>query len=500
MSLNAGHVPDILDTIANLSSDEVFTPPALANSILDLLPKEVWENPNLKFLDPSIKSGVFLREAAKRLMDGLQVSIPDEAARREHIFKSMLFGFPITELTALMSRRSVYYSKDASGPNAVVEFESDQGNIVYRRFEHSFTKGKCTICGASKENIDRGSERENYAYQFIHDQEVKNMHFDVVIGNPPYQLTDGGGGKGSSASPIYQLFVNQALRLKPRYVAMIIPARWFSGGKGLDSFRAQMLASKHFTDLVYYPDSAEVFPGPDFGGGVCYFLWDTEYEGKARFKTIQAGEIVSETLRNLDEDGAVLVPHESARPILKKIQSHKLTGFDSWVSSSKPFGIRSNFKGFLSGPSNGAYEILMSDGIKFVAKGTISAGHEYVSKYKVLVGKAYGERGNFPYKILASPRIIGPDVVCSETYLIAGSFDSLAEAENLVSYIETRFFRFLLSLQKNTQNITKEKFSFIPQLPMDRSWSDEDLYKMFEITNEEIAYIESMVRPMDKAD
>ena len=500
MTKEIGHIPDILDTIANLSSDEVFTPPDVANSILDLLPEETWANPSLRFLDPSVKSGVFLREAARRLMDGLQDVLPDELVRREHIFKNMLFGFPITELTALISRRSLYYSKDASGEKSVVKFDDPQGNIPHCRMEHNFKNSKCTVCGASREAIERGLERENHAYKFIHDQEVVNMHFDVVIGNPPYQLNDGGGGKGSSASPIYQLFVNQALRLKPRYVAMIIPARWFSGGKGLDSFRAQMLASKHFRDLVYYPDSAEVFPGPDFGGGVCYFLWDTEYQGKVNFKTIQGGEVISEVLRNLDEDGDVLVAHEAARPILRKIQDRNLASFDKLVSSSKPFGIRSNFKSFLSGPSNGAYEILMSDGSKFVAKSAITAGLEYIPKFKVLVGKAYGERGGYPYKILAAPKVILPNVVCSETYLVAGAFDTEEEARNLVSYIETRFFRFLLSLQKNTQNITKEKFSFIPAISMSKPWSDSELYKEFGITDEEIQYIESMVRSMDKAE
>ena len=216
--------PDILETMSNLSSDEVFTPPEIANKVLDTLPIDIWENPDIKILDPCSKSGVFLREAAKRLMKGLELKIPNEKKRREHIFKEMLFGISITELTSLISRRSLYYSKDASNDESVVKFKEKEGNILYQRADHEFVANKCKICGAVKTNIDRGEEFENYAYEFIHDNKIfSDMRFDVIVGNPPYQLDDDGYGR--SAKAIYHLFVEQAFKLRPGYVAMVIPSR-----------------------------------------------------------------------------------------------------------------------------------------------------------------------------------------------------------------------------------------------------------------------------------
>lgn len=322
------------------------------------------------------------------------------------------------------------------------------------------------------------------------------MKFDVVVGNPPYQISDGGGGKGSSASPIYQLFVNQAFRLKPRYVAMIIPSRWFSGGKGLDSFRAQMLKSTNFTNLVYYPDSAEIFPGPDFGGGVCYFLWDEKYDGKCKFKTVQQGEVTSEIERNLDEDGEVFVSMTEARPILKKVLQKGYETFDTQVSSSKPFAFRSNFKDYKKKEFNGAVKLYLSNDIGWVKPEQIVVNREWVGKWKVLVGKAYGERGPYPYKIIAAPKIIEPNSVCSETYLVCGVFNTKKEAEALCRYIRTKFFRFLLSLQKNTQNVTREKFSFIPILNNSIASDDNTLYSHFGISQDEIKFIEGIVRDL----
>lgn len=495
---NKAHVPDILDCIANLSSDEVFTPPDVANQVLNLLPEDLWSNPDIKILDPCCKTGIFLREAARRFMKGLEEQIPDEEKRREHIFKNMLHGIAITQLTALVSRRSLYYTKEADNQFSVVDFDNPDGNIAYKRMEHDYVQGKCRICGSPFESLERGETMENYAYQFIHDMEIPKMKFDVIIGNPPYQISDGGGGKGSSASPIYQLFVNQAFRLKPRYVAMIIPSRWFSGGKGLDSFRAQMLKSTNFCNLVYYPDSAEIFPGPDFGGGVCYFLWDEKYEGKCKFTSIQQGQVTSEVERALDEDGEVFVSMTEARPILKKVLSKGYKTFDSQVSSSKPFAFRSNFKDYKKNKFKDAVKIYLSNDVGWITKSQVKVNQDWIGRWKVLVGKAYGERGPYPYKIITAPKIIEPNSVCSETYLVCGAFKTRKEAEALCSYIQTRFFRFLLALQKNTQNVTREKFSFIPVLEKLDGINDAFLYKHFELTTEETEFIESIVRSLNK--
>ena len=319
-----GYVPDILELLSNLSSDEVFTPPKIVNQILDTLPSKIWNDKSLKFLDPGCKSGVFLREISKRLMKGLVKDFPEEGERRYHIFKNMLYGNAITQLTSLISRRTLYYTKEPNQKDySVVQFKDNDGNIRYKQTDHLYeNKKKCVYCNASLEEYDRAKKgRETHAYDFIHRNEIfKNMKFDVIIGNPPYQLGD--GGFGASASPIYQKFIDQAKKMGARYVAMIVPARWYSGGKGLDEFRDEMMKDKRMKILVDYPDASECFPGVEIKGGVCYFLWDSEYNGKCKISRYFNGEIISTDERSLDEF-PTFVRFNEAVPILRKVVSTK---------------------------------------------------------------------------------------------------------------------------------------------------------------------------------
>ena len=500
MMTNANaHVPDILDTISNLSNDEVFTPPDVANEVLDLLPSSVWSDSTLRFLDPASKTGIFLREAARRLMEGLAHEFPDEEARREHIFKNMLFGFPITELTGLMSRRSVYYSKDASGEHSVIRFDDEQGNIPFVRFEHTYASNdKCTICGSPREQLERGEGRENYAYRFIHDKEVKNMKFDVVIGNPPYQLES--GGHAAQAVPIYHLFVEQAFRLKPRYVAMITPSRWFAGGMGLDAFRQRMLDSRNFRNLVDFPAAAELFPTVEIKGGVSYWLWDRDYDGDCEVVRVNQGVRGNPSHRLLGEHGDVFVRFNEAIPILQKVQSKDLGTIESWVSQTNPFGIATNFKDYQEKNFEGSLGLYGNGGKYYIQKTQVPSNTHWVEKWKVLTSKGYNGGDAFPHKIIGDPILAEPGSVCSMTYIIAASFDYESEARNFASFLQTKFARFLIALRKNTQHITRSSFKFVPELSMDKKWTDEELFEYFGLTQEEQDFISSIVRETTSED
>lgn len=282
-----GRNPDVLTCIANLSNDEVFTPPEFANRMLDTLTEtwaetnggaNLWANPEVKFLDPFTKSGVFLREITSRLVAGLEKEIPDLQERIDHILTKQVFGIGITRITSLLARRSVYCSKFANGKHSIVKsFTTEQGNIWFERMEHTWVDDKCKFCGANRRDYARSAEFETHAYAFIHTDDIKtrlaelfggDMQFDVIIGNPPYQLGQSGGDAvGGFAMPIYQKFVQAAKSLDPRYVIMVTPARWFAGGRGLDEYRSEMLADKRIRALVDFPDASEAFPGTQIKGG-----------------------------------------------------------------------------------------------------------------------------------------------------------------------------------------------------------------------------------------
>ena len=487
--------PDVLSCLANLSNDEVFTPPTVVNRMLDMLPSELWSNPEATFLDPVSKTGVFLREIAKRLMEGLKEQIPDVQERVNHIFTKQLYGIAITELTSLLSRRSLYCSKTANGKYSVcTEFADEQGNLRYTPMKHVWENGRCRFCGASQEVYEKDREGlETHAYQFIHTvhpEKIFNMRFDVIIGNPPYQLSDG-GGMGTSAIPLYHKFVEQAKKLQPKYLTMIIPSRWFSGGKGLDDFRAVMLHDRHIKMLVDYFDSKDCFPGIDLSGGVCYFLWDRDNEGDCMITSHRNG-YESTLVRPLLEKGCdSFVRFNESISILHKIQQKNFVSFESQISARKPFGdIKPQKQG-------GDIKVYAYPHDGYIERCKIIQHTSWIDKYKVFIAKAYGERGDFPYMVIGKPFIGKPKTCCTETYLHIGPFISEDEAENVVSYLKTRFFRFFVLFKKNTQNAARGVYSFVPLQDFSEPWTDEKLYKKYGLTEEEIAFIESMIRPME---
>ncbi len=491
------HNPDVLTCIANLSSDEVFTPPSVVNQMLDSLPKELWSNEKTTFLDPVSKSGVFLREITKRLIDGLESKIPNLENRIEHILHYQVFGIGITELTSLISRRSLYCSKYANGKYSIVQFDDEQGNLKYFKAEHVWEGGVCRYCGVSKEIYDRGDELENYAYSFIHsDNPLKlfNMKFDVIVGNPPYQMSDGGGG--GSATPLYHKFIDTAKKLNPRFLTMIIPSRWFSGGRGLDSFREEMLKDRRISKLVDFPLSSDCFPGVEIKGGVCYFLWEKDYNDKCNVVTFRNGESDS-YLRYLNQFGDNLfIRFNNSISILEKVLKLKEPSFSKVVSNQKPFGLRTFERGSTV-PSTGKIELFTNKGVQYVSKEKVTKNPHWINEFKIFITMAYGAGEDFPHQIINKPLLGGKDSCCTETYLVIGPFSSLERTNNVISYIKTKFFRFCVLQIKNTQHASKSVYRFVPEQNFDEEWTDEKLYKKYDLNKEEIEFIESMIRPME---
>ena len=495
---SSSYNPDVLSCLANLSSDEVFTPPQLANSMLDLLPPELWTDRKATFLDPGCKSGVFLREIAKRLDKGLEAQIPDRQKRMDHIFTNQLYGLAITELTALLSRRSVYCSKTANGKYSVCEaFNTPDGNIRFGCVEHTWEKGRCVFCGANETDYERGEELESHAYAFIHTDKPKrifDMQFDVIIGNPPYQLSDGGFGR--SASPIYHNFVQQAKKLNPRFLTMIIPSRWFAGGKGLNDFRAEMLGDDRIRKLVDYEDASEVFPGVDIAGGVCYFLWESDSRGPCEVTNVHNNETVV-SLRPLNEF-QTFIRHGQAVPIIRKVLAKGEKSMSEQVSSRKPFGLPTNARPM----KRGDLILRWNNGEGPYVRKDVMIGTEMIDKWKVITSKVSYDHGGQPdkngmRKVLSIVDILPPKTICTETYIVAGVFENRVEAERLAQYLRTRFVRFLVAQLSFSQDITKDRFFFVPTLKMNTQWTDDKLYKRYDLTKDEVAFIESKIRPME---
>jgi site-specific DNA-methyltransferase (adenine-specific) len=481
-----------------LSSDEVFTPPQLVNEMLNHLPSEIWQEKNARFLDPFCKSGVFPREITKRLLVGLEKQIPDPQKRVNHILENQVFGIAITELTGLISRRSVYCSKAANGKYSVCdEFNDRDGNIRFKEIKHTWEKGGCSFCGASEQEYSRGGELESHAYEFIHTEkpeEIFSMKFDVVVGNPPYQLSDGGFGR--SASPIFNKFVQQAIKLHPRYLTMIIPSRWFGGGKGLDEFRGEMLNDGRIRKIVDFEDSSDVFPGVSVAGGICYFLWEKDYKGPCEVVNMHKGaEKVSS--RRLNEF-SIFIRQGQAVPIVRKVLAKDERRMSEQVSSYKPFGLRT----YVKPQKTGDIILHWQKGEGPYRRKDITAGIEMIDKWKVISSRSGNEHAGNPgtdgaRRVLAKTVVLPPGTICTETYLVIGSYSTEEQARNLVAYMKTRFFRFLMSLFMFSHGITKDTFAFIPILDMTKRWTDEKLYRRYELTQEEVAFIELKIRPME---
>lgn len=508
--------PDVLTCIANLSSDEVFSPPELANKMLETLAESwsrsnggesLWSNPKVKFLDPFTKSGVFLREITLRMVAGLRDEIPDLADRVDHVLTNQVFGIGITKLTALVARRSVYCSKWADGPHSICRsFDGPNGNIWFEPLEHEWSNGKCSFCGASQLDFDREVGLESHAYAFIHTRDIKarirdifgdDMHFDVILGNPPYQIDDEGGHR---PVPLYHKFVEQAKALDPRFLVMVTPSRWMAGGLGLGAFRAQMLSDSRLRVLVDFPVSREVFPGVEVKGGVSYFLWSRDEPGSCEFRSIRDGTESPVSERKLDEFD-ILVRDSPGVPILQRVLSQQEPSFESLVASVRPFGdrLRSNFNDYKDKESASySVPLLVNERGQrrevWTKPEYVTANSDLQKAWKIFLPKAGSDGGQrLPNPVIGVPRLGRPGQISTETYLAIGPFETKAEAVAALRYLETQFARYLISLRKISQDNVPSTFKWLPVPDLTKPLGDMELRQNYDITAEEGKHIDRMV-------
>lgn len=518
------HVPDVLETLAQLPNDDVYTPPKVVTAMLDILPEHVWSEPQYTWLDPATKSGIYLREVFKRLMVGLAEWEPDGRVRREHILKNMLHGAATTQINGEIARRTLYQTKNATGTEVkdpaltelVVPFDSPDGNIPFVETEHSLDKaGKfCTVCRAPAKLVRE--RRENFAYSFIHGtyptKEVADVRFDVIVGNPPYQIgmDDGKGNRTANITPLYNLFVEKAIAMNPRYLVMITPSRWFAGGKGLDGYRDKMISDRRLRVLVDHPKIFDVFPHAKIRGGVSYFLWDREYEGDCEFSTRIDGRLISATGRDLRDGRGVLVRDNFAAAIVKKISSDPFSegSLADLVSASDPFGqgIKTNYRGkpgypLADAPFEDSIPLVFATKVGYTSPGALERHAEWVADWKVLIpmassgDTAQDANGRIVDVVLGEPIALAPGSACTQSYLVAGRFGTREETENYAHYLATKFVRFLVLQRKISQHVTPDRFAFVPSVDFTRRWTDEDLYEQYSLTQEQIDYIETSIKP-----
>jgi superfamily II DNA or RNA helicase len=485
--LHGGNEEDIFDYIPPQRTNQIFTPRRVVKMMVDLLEEqnpEIFQNKETTFIDLYAKSGLYLTEIAKRLFVGLQEVIPHEDERIRWILECQLFGCAPSNIIYNMVKNYVY----AGFP------EIDDSNLL-----------ELDLTEAAKD----GRVKQVLAERF-----GEEMKFDVIIGNPPYQESDGGDEGDTNrtrggAIPLYNLFVDQSKRLNPKYISLIIPSRWYSGGRGLDDFRSEMLSDNRISHLSDYPTASDLFPNVEIKGGVCYFLWNSDYQGDCEVRNGKGNNesIMSRPL--LERDSDVFIRFNEAidiyRKVYRKVESEG-PSFSRLISAQKPFGLRTYVKGHQLREEN---DIILYEngGVSFIGKEKITVNEDWISKHKVLITMAYGAGDEFPHQIINVPIYSEPNSCCTETYVVVGPFESQEIALNVINYMKTRLFRFLVMLRKHTQHAARSVYTFVPMQDFstksDINWSraiseiDQQLYNKYEINDEEVAFIESMIRAME---
>lgn len=393
--------------------------------------------------------------------------------------------------------------------NVFVICKTPMAKAITRRTLLGYRKGKINAHAFDDIIMQLKEKPEQFKERVLRgsfwNKENKQMKFDAVVGNPPYQIMD--GGNKASAMPIYNIFVDMAKKIKPQYLSMIMPAKWFNGGRGLDLFREHMLNDSSMQILVDFADSQVCFPGVDIAGGICYFLWNNKHSGKCTVKSYNNGSF-DEDIRSLNEyETFIRMP--KAIPIVNKLKNFSsINYFDSCVSAQRPFGLRTYVK-----PQDSGDLVLRYNGGKGLYQNNSTIiNQDWIPKWKVIMSYlTYDHAGRADKdgkkRIFSTMEILCPNEICTETYLVIYTSNNEVEVKHVLSYMKTKFVRFMVSLVTATQHISKASFRLVPIQDFtensDIDWGksvaeiDQQLYKKYSLSDEEIAFIESMIKPME---
>lgn len=477
---------------------EVFTNEREVKAMCDLVNTEI-NNVESRFLEPTCGEGAFLTEILRRKLNTVNQKygqVSQDCIKYSIVAIASLYGVDILQDNVEICRQKLYNIWHREYPDADKQI-CDTVILILN---------KNIICGDILVRKQSNEEQIKFIKWIFNDDnllkpceyelskmvcENSDFRFDVVIGNPPYQIMDGGGK--ASATPIYNLFVEQAKELSPKFITMIIPSKWFSGGKGLEKFRTSMLNDDRIRVLVDYTDSKDCFSGVDVAGGVCYFLWDRDNRGKCKVTNIvNDRESVSERYLN---EHKVFVRYSDSVSIINKVDMFKEPTMDNMVSARCPFGLPSN----TTPEENGDLRLRCNKGFGKISSEKITKGEDVVDKWKVLTSHVSYDHAGRPGKdgkrrVISVIEVVPPMTVCTDTYLVVGSFDNKEYAENLKTYLSTKFVRFLIAQVALAQQISRGVFAFVPVQDFSLAWTDEKLYAKYALTKEEINFIESTIK------
>ena len=441
---------------------EVQTKILEINSKTGLYPLYITYSLYRRRLDEYIKAECIERES---------VSVQEEQVVWDDIVRDNIYVICNTPMAVGITRRTLFGFRDVErkanikNEQLIKRASNDQEGLVKELKSVGFWKGN-----SSKEE----------------------MKFNAVVGNPPYQMMD--GGFGISALPIYHEFIKISKVLNPIYISLIVPARWYAGGKGLDEFREEMLNDDRLRIIHDYPIPQDIFPTVQIKGGLCYFLWNANKKGLCHIYTHNGTSIISDLERPLLEPGCdTFIRFNEAIEIIHKVQKYRENSIMDIVSARKPFGLATDFHGAL----HGTILLYENQGQTFTEIEQIQKNKEIIDKYKIFIPRSSSGSDALPHPVLGKPFSVGPNTACTETYMFIGPFKNIIECNNVVSYIKTKFFRFLCLLKKATQSTPRSMYQFVPIQDFSHPWSDSDLYAKYNLSNEEIEFIEKMIKPME---